>query len=91
MIDGEVQEAAGVLKRLGELERANQTLSRSVRRLRLSGLGAATVLAVLLLAGAAAVSPCLEARNFVLRDESGKMCARAGDPAGRDTWAGLLR
>jgi hypothetical protein len=75
VIDGDIQEARRVLERLAHLERANQALSRSVRRMKLGGLGVAGMVGMLLLAGAAAVTPCLEARNFVLRDEAGKMRA----------------
>src|SRR4051794_15662444 len=75
VIEGDGLEVGRVLERLEQLEKANRSLSLSLRRLRLGGVGAALMLSVLLLAGAAAVTPCLEARNFVLRDEAGKMRA----------------
>src|SRR3954471_4764314 len=70
VIDGDGLDVGRVVERLEQLEKANRALSRSLRRLRLGGVGAALMVSVLLLAGAAAVTPCLEARNFVLRDEA---------------------
>jgi hypothetical protein len=75
VIDGESQVFGGLLERLEQLERSNETLSRSLRRLRSGFVGGAAGMAVLVLAGAAAVAPSLEARSFVLRDEAGKMRA----------------
>jgi hypothetical protein len=75
LIDADDRDAGRVLRRLEQLEKSNEALSRSIRRMRLATLGAAASVGVLLLAGAAAVAPCLEARNFVLRDVAGKMRA----------------
>jgi hypothetical protein len=75
VIDADDRDVVRVLRRLEQIEKSNEALSRSVRRIRFATLGAAAGLGVLLLAGAAALTPCLEARNFVLRDESGKMRA----------------
>jgi hypothetical protein len=75
VIDADDRDLGRVLRRLEQLENSNERLSRSVRRMRLATLGAAAGLGVLLTAGAAAVAPSLEARNFVLRDEAGKMRA----------------
>jgi hypothetical protein len=57
------------------LERANDALARTVRRLKAGAAASIAAFGLLLLAGAVAIPQSLEARNFILRDDSGKMRA----------------
>ncbi|MFO0890747.1 MAG: hypothetical protein U0790_16580 [Isosphaeraceae bacterium] len=61
--------------RIERLEASNRSLTVAVRRFRLGGLVGAATLAILFLTGAVTIPQTLEARNFILRDESGKMRA----------------
>jgi hypothetical protein len=67
-----------LLARLDRLERSNRSLARAVQRHRLGGLVGLAVLGVLFLTGAVSIPETLEARHFVLRDQSGKMRAALG-------------
>jgi hypothetical protein len=61
--------------RMELLERANDSLARTVRRLKAGAAASIAAFGLLLLAGAVAIPQSLEARNFILRDDSGKMRA----------------
>lgn len=68
----------GLIARIEALEKSNHSLSRKVRRLRTAGMGVAALMAVLFLTGAVTIPQSLEAKHFVLRDDSGKMRATLG-------------
>ncbi len=64
-----------LLARLERLEASNRSLATNLRRFKFGGLLGAASLAVLFLTGAVTIPPSVEARNFVLRDEAGKVRA----------------
>jgi hypothetical protein len=64
-----------IIHRLDDLSRANVSLARSNRRLRLGVAGGSVALGLALLVGATSSPKSLESSHFVLRDEAGKMRA----------------
>ncbi len=79
--DVSVNECGSVAERLDRLEAMNRAMGRECRRWRL-GAGAAVLVAAVLAAGGANkeafVPRSLEAKNFVLKDEAGRVRASLG-------------